>query len=76
MMVKTKKKTTVTDVRDHIEKHEHTPFMVSEIAKKMETSFDKMKAHLLHLTALGFLEMKKIGRHWIFWKKTKMEKES
>lgn len=74
-VVKKKKRTTVHDVREHIEKNEHAPFMVSEIAKKMETSFDTAKHHLLHLTALGFLDMKKIGRHWLFWKKTLMENE-
>lgn len=70
-----KKKKTLDNIRDHIEKHEHKPFMISEIADKIEVTFDTTKDHLLHLAAIGFLDMRKIGRHWIFWKKPREEAE-
>lgn len=68
-----KKRITVDHVREHVQRHHHTPFMVSEVAEKLESNFDTTKDHLLHLAAIGFLDVKKIGRHWLFWKKIQEE---
>lgn len=50
---------------------EDGPFMVSEIAEHMSITYDTAKAHLLALAAEGTLNMRKISRHWIFWKTKK-----
>jgi len=50
--------------------------MISEIANKIEATFDTRKNHLLHLAAVDFLDMNKIGHHWVFWKKLRKDVET
>jgi predicted transcriptional regulator len=43
--------------------------MIPEVCKELDIAYDTAKVHLLHLAAKDQIEMRKIGRHWIFWKK-------
>lgn len=45
------------------------PIMIPEVCKELNIAYDTAKAHLLHLAAKDQVRMRKIGRHWIFWKK-------
>ena len=58
-------------IQNYIDKQGNKPFMISELANEINRTYDTTKDYLLHLAALGELAMKKIGRHWIFWKDNK-----
>jgi len=60
-----------SNIMDYVNRNGSEPFMISEVAEHVGTTFDTAKDHLLLLAATGVLGMKKINRHWIFWKAPK-----